>query len=126
MRLLLDSHAILWWVTDDAALPASVRDEIHGAVQLVISVATAWELGIKLAIGRIDGAVLEEILLGAQADGMRVLDVTWEHASQAAALPPLHGDPFDRMLVAQAQVERLTLVTRDRMIQQYDVATMWE
>ena len=123
MRLLLDTHVAVWWFND----PSQVRPEARGALEdssndTLLSAASVWEAGLKQVTGKLE----VPLSLGESARrwGLLELSISWEHAKLAAELPPLHGDPFDRMLVAQALVEELVLVTRDRAVAQYDVATM--
>ncbi len=122
MRLLLDSHAYLWWLANDARLPAAARAAIADSRSIVhVSAATIWELAIKAALGRLDtgGADLTDEIA---ANGFVELPITARHASEAGALPRHHDDPFDRMLIAQALSEELVLVTRDRAFRAYEVA----
>ncbi len=125
--LLLDAHAFLWALDDSEQLGANVRAALQSGRQAWLSSATVWELGIKTLIGRLALPVpLRELVQRAAVDGgVRVLDVTPEHALRASELPMIHKDPFDRMLIAQAMTERLTLATRDGRIEGYDVATLW-
>jgi len=125
--VLLDSHAFLWALDDNDQLGANVRAALQSGREAWLSSATVWELGIKVAIGRLSLPVpLRELVRRAVVDGgVRVLDVTPEHALRASELPMLHKDPFDRLLVAQAMTERMTLATRDGRVEGYDVATLW-
>jgi PIN domain nuclease of toxin-antitoxin system len=121
VRLLLDTHALLWW--DDGRLPKRIVATIQRADEVHVSSVSAWEIAIKHALGKIavHGTVAETI-----ADyGFMPLPVTVEHADAVRALPPHHRDPFDRMLVAQARLERLTLVSRDPALRVYDVDVIW-
>ena len=118
-RLLLDAHVLLWWLQDTGDLSDQLKERIDTELEVYVSAATRWELSIKAASGKIDlpedlGAVLED-------SGLSELPIRPAHAELAGRLPAIHRDPFDRMLVAQALTERLTLVTRDRFIQKYDV-----
>lgn len=124
MKLLLDSHIYLWWLADDPRLLPSARSSISDPDTVVfISAATVWELAIKSNLGRLDVGGAD--LIGEIAEnGFVELPVTAHHAERAASLPPHHGDPFDRMLVAQSQLEQLILVTCDAAIAEYDVATL--
>lgn len=124
MRLLLDTHILIWWLSDDPALPALARAAIgDSAAEVFVSAATAWEISIKHALGRLDFPVADMASLLDEA-GFTPLGIYIEHAVVAGALPPHHTDPFDRMLVAQAQHEGLTLVTEDATIRRYAVAVL--
>jgi PIN domain nuclease of toxin-antitoxin system len=125
--VLLDSHAFLWALDDNDQLGANVRAALQSGREAWLSSATVWELGIKAAIGRLSLPVpLRELVRRAVVDGgVRVLDVTPGHALRASELPMLHKDPFDRMLIAQAMTERMTLATRDGQLDGYGVATFW-
>lgn len=119
MSLLLDTHAFLWWITDAPLEPMAAARIADPEALVVVSAATAWEIAIKRSIDklRFDGDVVAEIA----GNGFTPLDMSAVHAIRAGALPPHHRDPFDRMLVAQAQAEDLTLVTRDRRLEDYDI-----
>lgn len=119
MRLLLDTHIVLWAMADDARLPASLRTAITGAEALFISAATVWEVMIKRALGKLE--VPEDLFDRALAAGARPLPIGWSHAQAVAHLPLHHADPFDRMLIAQARSEEMTLVSMDRQLSAYDV-----
>lgn len=126
LRLLLDTHCWLWLKEDPARLPSPLRRRIvRDSGKLVLSAASVMEIGIKLATGRLrlsdDPARLVAELI---EDGVVPLVVTVEHALRMATLPPLHRDPFDRLMVAQAQVEGLTLVSADARVLAYDVASI--
>ena len=121
MRLLLDTHVYLLWLADDASLAEEARLAIADTRSVVhVSAASLWEASIKEALGRLDlgGSDLAEEIA---ANGFVELPVTAAHAGAAAHLPPHHADPFDRMLVAQARHEGLTLVTSDDRLSAYDV-----
>jgi PIN domain nuclease of toxin-antitoxin system len=119
MNLLLDSHAAVWWITDDPALGPEAVSVIDQADQVYVSVVTPWELGIKRSLGKLQfPAGLPGVLVRA---GMTMLLIGVEHAERAPALPMHHRDPFDRMLVAQAQIEALRIVTADAAIGRYDI-----
>ena len=120
MRLLLDTHALLWWLADDPALSGGARDAIAAPGSSVfVSAASAGEISIKRAIGRLTAPVDLEAQIGASR--FDPLPITVGHALAAGALPRHHDDPFDRMLVAQAMVERLIIVTRDARVGLYGV-----
>ena len=120
MRLLLDTHVLLWALTDDSSLTAAARAAIvDGRNRVVVSAVSAWEITIKRSLGKLRAPadLAEEVA----AHRFTPLAVSLEHALAVGALPDLHRDPFDRLLVAQAGVEGLTIVTRDRAIARYDV-----
>jgi PIN domain nuclease of toxin-antitoxin system len=119
MSLLLDTHVVLWWMTDDPTLADEVKDMLDDESFVYVSAATLWEVGIKQSLGKLlEPATLPEEI---NSSGFRRLPISMEHAMVAARLPALHQDPFDRMLIAQARCEGLALVTRDAQIQRYDV-----
>lgn len=120
MNLLLDTHTLIWVLEDDPDLSAQARAAIIDGNNIVfVSAVSAWEISIKKALGKLDApdTLLEEI----ERLRFTPLDITLEHADRAGKLPPLHMDPFDRMLIAQAQSDQLMLVTRDSDIQKYQV-----
>ncbi len=121
MKLLLDTHTFLWW--DDGVLPEKVSRRIRSADVVLVSAASAWEIAIKAGLGRI---VVSASFAEAVADyGFSELPVGFADAELVRSLPPLHRDPFDRMIVAQAIVEGLTIVTRDALVTAYSVPTVW-
>lgn len=122
MSLLLDTHVVLWWLADDPALSDDIKSKLDHEPGVCFSPATIWEVTIKQAIGKLKGpADLPERI---RDSGFAELPITAEHALVAGRLPLIHRDPFDRMLVAQAQCEDLTLVTRDVNCQKYGVAIL--
>jgi len=117
MRLLCDSHVLVWWLDDPLKLAPKARAAIADPDnEVFFSAASVWELGLKIAKGklRMPKGYVDEL----RADGFDELPVTVEHAEAATTLPAVHGDPFDRMLIAQTLLENLVLVTRDEFIQQ--------
>ena len=119
MRLLLDTHAFLWWLSDDRKLSAAARDAIRDPHAIVhVSAASIWEIAIKAKLGRLD---VQDSNLAAEieANGFAELAITARHAQSAGALPRHHDDPFDRMLIAQAQTEDLVVITHDRGFRRY-------
>lgn len=120
MRLLLDTHVLLWWLADSPRLGREARGLIARSPAVHVSAASAWEIGIKRAIGKLTApANLPEALANS---GFFALSITIEHAAAAASLPRHHDDPFDRMLVAQAKAEKLTLLTSDQRLTEYGAA----
>ena len=118
MRVLLDTHVLLWAVLEDPRLSRAQRDAIVEG-ELYLSAASVWEIGIKRALGKLD--VPAEIFGIAADAGCRPLPISWVHAEAAAALPPHHADPFDRMLVAQARCVGLRLASSDARMMAYEV-----
>ncbi|MEV0789454.1 type II toxin-antitoxin system VapC family toxin [Kribbella sp. NPDC050459] len=121
-RLLLDTHVLLWWAQDADELSDELKERIDTELEVYVSAATLWELSIKAAAGKID--LPDDLSDWVERSGLRALPIDMAHAAVAGLLPMIHRDPFDRMLVAQAVAERLTLVTRDRFIQKYDVPVL--
>ena len=123
MKLLLDTHVVLWWLADDPRLSdAAVRAIANGSNDVLVSAASVWEVEIKRAKGTLEapGDVVEQI----EAAGFDLLSITGLHAREAGRLPGHHNDPFDRMLVAQAVVEDATLVSGDTVIPGYGVPVL--
>jgi len=118
VNLLLDTHVLIWW-DEGRRLVAQARRAIEQADAVYVSAASAWEVAIKMALGRLRPTrTVEEAVA---ESGFLELPVTFRHAHRIEALPPHHRDPFDRMLVAQAEVEELTLVTHDPVFAQYGI-----
>jgi PIN domain nuclease of toxin-antitoxin system len=122
-RLLLDTHVFLWWRADSQKLTRTARTAIAHADVVFVSAATAWEAAIKISLGRL--RVPDTIEAGVLDSGFEKLPIGFSHAEAAARLPAHHADPFDRMLVAQAQIEGLTLVTHDKRLSRYEVDVLW-
>jgi len=122
VRLLLDTHVLLWWLADSPSLSGPAAVAIANEPEVFVSAASAWEVAIKRALGKLEAP--DDLTDALEATGMRQLPIGFAHAAVAGALPRHHDDPFDRMLVAQAQCERLTLVTSDIRISRYDVAVL--
>ncbi len=128
MRVLLDTHALLWWLFDDPKLSQFARDLIKDPDNTVLmSSASAWEIATKYRLGKLPEAGevarnLPDLLRTARID---VLPISAEHALAAGHLPGPHRDPFDRMLIAQAQHERMPIITMDGEFAKYDVQIMW-
>ncbi len=122
-RLLLDTHTLLWWLADDPRLGQRAREMIADERnEAYVSAASAWEISIKRALGKLEApddldAIVEE-------EGFAKLPISFFHGERAGSLPALHRDPFDRMLIAQAQAEGLDIVTADERIGSYAVRTV--
>jgi PIN domain nuclease of toxin-antitoxin system len=127
MRLLLDTHALLWWVMDDERLPAGLDPLLNDpATEAFVSAASAWEIAIKARLGKLEpGPLGQGFAAAVERQGFLPLPITLEHAERAGALPPHHSDPFDRMLVAQAHAENLHLVSGDGVLDHYGVVRVW-
>ena len=127
MRLLLDTHAFLWFEAGDRRLGARARTAIEAEdAVLLISAASVWEMTIKASMGRLSLPVSVASYMGEKARaGYRLLPVTWADASAVESLPFHHRDPFDRLLAAQAQIHGCALVSRDRQFRKYGVEVIW-
>ena len=123
-RLLLDTHVWLWWQAGDARLGPQTRQRLQRASEVRFSAASAWEMAIKIAIGKLTLPKGADIAAELAHSGFLSLPVEIVHAEDVRRLPPLHRDPFDRLLVAQARVEGLTLVTVDRQLAAYGIAVI--
>lgn len=119
MSLLLDTHVLLWWLTDDPTLQDDIKDTIDTEADVWVSAATLWEIGIKESIGKISAPA--DLPARVRGSGFRELSISFDHATAAGHLPMIHRDPFDRMLIAQARCNDLTLVTRDPRCRRYEV-----
>lgn len=119
--ILLDTHLLLWAAAQPALLPETARSLLEdGTAEMLFSAASIWEVAIKSGLGRADFQVdAEAFRVGLLAAGYREVPISAQHAAAAGRLPLLHKDPFDRLLIAQAGVERLTLLTVDRVVAQY-------
>lgn len=128
MRALLDTHAFLWWISADSRISARAAAVIEdGSNTLFLSTASAWEIVIKAQMGRLPlpGSPVHYVPEQMALNGIDPLPVALTHALALYELPPLHRDPFDRLLVAQAQSEHLPILTADELIHQYDVEVVW-
>lgn len=124
-RLLLDTHALIWALGAPRRLPAEVAAAIRDPESDVyVSAASTWEVAIKSALGKVEADLGAIVAAMAEAD-LEELPITIGHTQRLRALPPHHRDPFDRLLIAQALEERLTIVTHDRLFAAYRVATLW-
>jgi PIN domain nuclease of toxin-antitoxin system len=122
-RLLLDSHVFLWWSGGDARLGAPVRRAILDAHEVYVSMATLWELALKMSTGKLRLDV--PLRYAVHVNRFALLPISFDHVERVVTLPRHHGDPFDRMLAAQALHEGLTLVTHDRAFTPYAVPVRW-
>jgi PIN domain nuclease of toxin-antitoxin system len=121
VNLLLDTHVLIWW-DEGRRLTPDARQAIEEADAIYVSAASAWEIAIKIGLGRLrPSRTVEEAVA---ESGFLELPVSFRHAYRVAALPAHHRDPFDRLLIAQADVEELTLVTRDPVFRRYRLKTI--
>ena len=128
MRLLLDTHAFLWWLAGNARLSTGARRAIEDpANDVIVSAAAAWEITTKYRIGKLSeaAAVAQDVAGAIASQGFEELPITVEDAERAGGLPGPLGDPFDRMLIAQAVAQGLALVSIDRVFDRYGVRRVW-
>lgn len=128
MRLLLDTHAFLWWLAGHSSLPVRVRAEIDtSGSDVFVSAASAWEIATKYRLGKLPQAelVASDVLLNVESQQFTPLPISVKHGQLAGALPGHHRDPFDRMLIAQAITEDLVLVSNERAFDAYGVRRLW-
>jgi PIN domain nuclease of toxin-antitoxin system len=129
VRLLLDTHAFLWWVFGDPKLSRQARDALVNdeANEAFVSAASAWEITTKFRIGKLDdaAAIARDVAAAVAAEGFVELPISVVHAQIAGNLGGRHRDPFDRMLIAQALAEGLTLVSNERAFDAYGVKRLW-
>jgi len=128
MRVLVDTHVFLWWVEGDRALPAKARAALADQDnECVFSMVSAWELAIKAGLGKLKLAIPVQryVIEHVAANGFRMLDIRMAHIGRVESLPPHHGDPFDRLLIAQALEEKLPVVTADQVFRGYGVKRIW-
>jgi PIN domain nuclease of toxin-antitoxin system len=123
VKVILDTHAILWWLSDSRQLSREARNAIATADRVWVSAASGWEVAVKKTTGRL--RVSEPLAVTVAADNFTELPFTLRHAEELERLPRHHGDPFDRILVAQARVESAIIVTHDRTFEKYGVAIIW-
>ena len=128
MRLLLDTHALLWWLAGDEQLPPKARKAIADRRhEILVSAASAWEVTTKHRLGKLPmaGPLAVDFAGEVRRQGFTALPISMVHAQVAGSLPGIHRDPFDRVLVAQAREERVALVSNDTVFDEYGVARYW-
>jgi PIN domain nuclease of toxin-antitoxin system len=128
VRLLLDTHAFLWWLDGDRRLPLRVRALIGDQSNpVLVSAASAWEIATKVRLGRLPRAVdvASDVDGCIASQGFTSLEITVRHAQRAGGLPGSHQDPFDRMLIAQSQIEDLPIVSNENVFDAYGVNRIW-
>jgi len=128
VRALLDTHVLLWWLLGERALSTTARTAMADAGnEILVSAASAWEISIKYKQGKLPAATrfIADLEGAIAAEGFAALPVTIGHGERAGSLPLHHKDPFDRMLIAQALAESLTLVSNERLFDRYGIARLW-
>jgi PIN domain nuclease of toxin-antitoxin system len=129
MRLLLDTHALLWWLSGDPQLAGAAREAVADAESSVyVSAASAWEVATKTRLGKLPGAesLAQDFAAEIEQHGFLPLPISVEHGQRAGNLPGPHKDPFDRMLIAQAHAENLVLVSNEAVFDQYGITRLWD
>ena len=128
MRLLLDTHTFLWWINNDPSLSEPARIAISSKVnECYLSLASCWELAIKTSIGKlqltksVDRFIPEELA----ANDFQLLSIDFRHVAKVETLPFHHRDPFDRLLVAQALIEKMTIISADAVLSEYGIKRLW-
>lgn len=128
MRALLDTHALLWWLSDDPALSRPARKFIAGTENAaVVSAASAWEIATKVRLGKLPSAaeLASDFVAYLEREGFELLPISADHAIRAGLLPGPHKDPFDRMLIAQAQADSMPVVSNDVVFDDCGVRRIW-
>lgn len=128
MKLLLDTHALLWWWMEDGRLPAKALAEIDDPDAMVhVSVASIWEIAIKRGLGKLklDDRVIADMHTGTAFERMAELPIKREHAMEAGLMQIAHRDPFDRLLIAQARIECLTLISNEKLFDRFGITRLW-
>jgi len=127
MDMLLDTHAVLWFFQDDKRLSKTAIDVIYNLENMIyVSIASIWEVAIKLSTGKLKfTGGIENFIEAIYRNEFELLDISQVHIRAITKLPFIHRDPFDRMLVAQAMVENMTIITVDENILKYDVDLIW-
>jgi PIN domain nuclease of toxin-antitoxin system len=126
--LLLDTHTFLWWVQDSKSLSSKAKRAISSETSTCFfSIASVWEMSIKAALGKLNLAVSVEEFVSTHiaANNFKLLDVSFRHAARVQQLPTHHTDPFDRLLIVQAQTEGLSFVSKDTAFSRYDIKLLW-
>ncbi len=127
MKLLLDTHAFLWFMAGDPRLSGAARNAIEESEgEWWLSAAGVWEIAVKASLGRVTLPLpVAQYIADKVRQGLRVLSIDWPHAAAVERLPFHHRDPFDRLMVAQAQADGLAIVTKDAAFAKYDVRVVW-
>ena len=128
MDLLIDTHAVIWFITDDNKLPVNIRQLIEDkSNNCYISIASYWEIAIKSSLGRLDlNSNLSEIFRIIEDSGFEILPITIKHILENANLKFHHQDPFDRIIIAQAIIEELSVISKDNEFEKYEISLIWK
>ena len=128
MNYLLDTHTVLWFITDDNKLPQKAKELIQNLDNICfVSIASFWEIAIKYALGKLQLTVdLEEIFTIIEDSNLETLPITKKHILRSSKLSFHHRDPFDRLIIAQADHEKLTIITKDKQFLNYEIKTEWK
>ena len=128
MRVLLDTHTVLWWILEDPALTQEARKTIaETGNTILVSAASAWELAIKFRLGKLPRSadLVSNFRIEVEREGFQLLPISAEHGIRAGLLPGPHKDPFDRMLIAQSQAENVAIISNDGIFESYGVRRLW-
>lgn len=124
--ILLDTHTLYWYLCEEEKLSFTARECIEKEKDVYVSIVTFWEMAIKESLGRLELPVeIDQMIIDIENSGFHILPIEGGHLTRLKSLPWLHRDPFDRLLICQAQSENLVLITKDDYIKQYDVQTLW-
>ncbi len=125
--ILLDTHSLIWFMYDDSKIPESTLKRIKTENKVYVSVVSLWEIAIKQSLGKLSITnTVSEIVDKCKETNISILPIEPQHLDHIKSLPGIHGDPFDRLLISQAVIEGMTLITKDSIIPKYEVAVFWE
>lgn len=128
MNYLLDTHTVIWFITNDVKLPISTKNIIEDLNNnCFVSIASYWEIAIKHSLGRLDFAItIEDVFDFIDKSGFDILPITLPHILALSKLPQLHNDPFDRIMISQSLSEKLTLISKDSQFEKYKILLLWD
>ncbi len=125
--ILLDTHVIYWFFTEDEKLSESLKRRIECETDVSVSIVSFWEMAIKSSIGKMElPASISSMIVACEKMGFNIIPISAQHLERIKNLPKFHGDPFDRLLICQAQEMNMLFITKDENIPKYDVSTLWE
>ncbi len=127
MRQLIDTHVFIWFVRGDETLSQTAKEAIeHPEAENFVSIVSLWEMAVKTSLGKLDiGKPFDQVYADLDNNGFQLLPIEFEHLKQVSALPFFHRDPFDRLLIAQAIVEDIALISADGIMEQYPLQVIW-